>query len=56
MFVEILQAQPKGVVGLAEKYGASDVRVFGSVARGEESENSHVDILVTLPRGYDMFS
>ena len=31
--------------------GARDVRVFGSVARGEEGEGSDVDILVTLEPG-----
>lgn len=30
--------------------------VFGSVAKGEESTSSDVDFLVTLPRGYDMFT
>ena len=32
------------------------MRVFGSVAKGEESTSSDVDFLVTLPRGYDMFT
>lgn len=31
--------------------GARDVRVFGSVARGEEHETSDVDFLVTLEPG-----
>jgi uncharacterized protein len=31
--------------------GARDVRVFGSVARGEEHETSDVDLLVTLEPG-----
>jgi uncharacterized protein len=31
--------------------GARDVRVFGSVARGEENEASDVDLLVTLDPG-----
>lgn len=31
--------------------GARDVRVFGSVARGEEAEASDVDLLVTLEPG-----
>ncbi len=28
------------------KHGAFNVRVFGSVARGEETENSDIDLLV----------
>jgi len=32
------------------------VRVFDSVARREEREDSDVDFLVDFPRGYDLFS
>jgi hypothetical protein len=31
--------------------GARDIRVFGSVARGEELESSDIDFLVTLDPG-----
>ena len=41
---------------LVSQYGASHLRVFGSVARGEETPQSDVDFLVELPRGYDLFS
>ena len=39
----------------AHQFGASRLRVFGSVARGEETADSDVDFLVELPRGYDLF-
>lgn len=42
--------------GLASHYGASRLRVFGSVARGEETTDSDVDFLVELPRGYDLLT
>ena len=35
----------------AAESGATDVRVFGSVARGEERETSDVDFLVNLEPG-----
>ena len=35
----------------AQQRGARDVRVFGSVARGEERPDSDVDLLVTLEPG-----
>ena len=35
----------------ASAHGARDVRVFGSVARGEERPDSDVDILVRLDPG-----
>ena len=38
-----------------EAYGAKRIRVFGSVARGEESAESDIDILVELPVGYSLF-
>lgn len=31
---------------IAEKHGAYDLRLFGSVSRGEDKEDSDVDILV----------
>lgn len=35
----------------AKAHGARNIRVFGSVARGEEGENSDIDLLVTLDPG-----
>jgi predicted nucleotidyltransferase len=35
----------------AAQNGARDVRLFGSVARGEEHETSDIDLLVTLEPG-----
>ncbi len=34
------------ILQLAEKYGFTNVRVFGSVARGEANDTSDVDILL----------
>lgn len=36
---------------IAAKYGASDIRVFGSVARGEADEQSDIDLLVCFEPG-----
>ena len=35
------------IMELAAKYGMSNIRVFGSVARGDADENSDVDLLYT---------
>lgn len=40
---------------LAERYRAGDVRVFGSVARGDNSAASDVDIVVTTRPGCSRF-
>lgn len=39
------------IVHAAASSGARDVRVFGSVARGEEEDSSDIDFLVTLEPG-----
>ena len=52
---QILQMRA-GLTSLAAQYGATRLRVFGSVARREEGEGSDVDFLVELPRGYDLFA
>ncbi|MFQ4134712.1 nucleotidyltransferase family protein [Nodosilinea sp. PGN35] len=49
--LESLQANRAKILALAEKYGASNVRVFGSVARGEAQEDSDVDFLIDLEPG-----
>lgn len=44
----LLRRHRRAVLALAAKRGASNVRVFGSVARGEDTEASDVDLLVDL--------
>jgi hypothetical protein len=44
------------ILALGQRYGARHIRVFGSVARGEDRPDSDVDFLVDFPRGYDLFS
>lgn len=46
--LELLHKNRKKIYNLAEKYGVSEVRVFDSVARGEEKDNSDVDLLVKV--------
>jgi predicted nucleotidyltransferase len=43
------------VLRLAAQYGATDVRVFGSVARGDANETSDIDILVQMLPGRSVF-
>jgi len=37
------------VLRIAAKYGATNVRVFGSVARGDDRPDSDLDLLVDMP-------
>jgi predicted nucleotidyltransferase len=48
---ETLAAHRDEIVAVAARHGASNVRVFGSVARGEADERSDVDFLVKLEPG-----
>ena len=43
------------ILRLAEAHGASSVRVFGSVVRGESREDSDIDFLVEFQRGRTLF-
>ena len=46
--LEFLRKNRQKIYEIAEKYGVSNIRVFGSIARGEERENSDVDLLVDI--------
>ncbi|WP_139559812.1 nucleotidyltransferase family protein [Methylotetracoccus oryzae] len=50
-----LRAQREAIHDLAREFGARRIRVFGSVARGEERPDSDVDFLVDFSPGYDFF-
>ena len=40
---------------ILKRHGITRAAVFGSVARGEASEKSDIDILVEIPRSYSLF-
>lgn len=44
-----LRQRRRQVLDVMERYGATNVRVFGSVARGEDDEASDIDLLADLP-------
>lgn len=50
----LLQNQRPQILEIAAKYNASNVRVFGSVVRGENTPNSDVDFLVEMPPGQSL--
>lgn len=50
-----LRAQRDAIIEMAEKHGVYNVRVFGSVARGEATPESDVDILVSAKSGVSVF-
>jgi predicted nucleotidyltransferase len=48
---KIIQAHREDILRIATRYGAYNVRVFGSVARGDADAGSDVDLLVDLEPG-----
>jgi predicted nucleotidyltransferase len=48
---KLLSSRKDEILKLARKNGAYDVRVFGSVARGEARPDSDIDFLVKLEAG-----
>ena len=47
----LIETHRAEILAMAERNGLRDVRVFGSMARGDADETSDVDLLVTLPPG-----
>ena len=49
--IDVLKSKREEILSVARRHGASNVRVFGSVARGEADEKSDVDFLVDMDSG-----
>ena len=45
---KLLQEKREEILKIATKHGAYNLRIFGSVARGEERQDSDVDFLVDM--------
>lgn len=43
---QLLQEKREDILKIAAQHGAFNVRVFGSVARGDETESSDIDLLI----------
>lgn len=44
----LLRERREQILALVQKHGARNVRIFGSVARGEAGEDSDIDFLVEM--------
>ena len=56
MLLDVLHSQRDAIHAACRQFGARRIRVFGSVARGEERPDSDIDFLVDFPPGYDLFA
>lgn len=48
---EDIRSRREAILEVARRYGASNVRIFGSVARGDATENSDLDLIVRFEPG-----
>lgn len=53
--IDEIRAKRDLIIKIAQKYGLTDVCIFGSVARGTDDEDSDIDILVTSNSGTTLF-
>ncbi|MBC8481135.1 MAG: nucleotidyltransferase family protein [Planctomycetes bacterium] len=52
---EIISDQKDQILAIATKYGARNIRIFGSVARGTADQSSDVDFLVDFEEDRNLF-
>lgn len=54
-YIEMVKQKRREILQIAGRYGAKNVRIFGSVARGEADELSDIDFVVELEPGRTLF-
>jgi predicted nucleotidyltransferase len=52
---DLLEEKREDILRIAKRYGARNLRIFGSVARGDAGPESDVDFLVELEPGRTLF-
>ena len=53
---ELLQEKRIEILKIAAQYGGSNVRIFGSVARGEATADSDIDFLMDIQAGRSLLN
>lgn len=53
--MELLQKHKAEILEIAKRRGVERIRVFGSVARGEDTPESDIDLLVKMADGRSYF-
>ena len=52
---ELVQTHRNDILRIASRYGAYNVRIFVSVARGDADEQSDLDFIVDMETGRSLF-
>jgi hypothetical protein len=50
-----LDRNRQAIIEMANRYGAKNVRVFGSMARGDADDESDIDFVVDMEPGRSLF-
>lgn len=53
--MNLLKSKREAILEIAARHGATNVRLFGSAARGEAGEESDIDLLVDVGPGRTPF-
>ncbi|MCX6343888.1 MAG: nucleotidyltransferase family protein [Armatimonadetes bacterium] len=53
---QLLESKREEILRIANEHGAHNIRIFGSVARGEASDTSDVDFLVEFEPGTSLLT
>ena len=53
--LDFLRSRRSEILALAARHGAANVRVFGSVARGEDAAHSDLDFLVDMAEDRSLY-
>lgn len=53
--IELVRQHRDEILEIADRYGASDVRLFGSAARGEARDDSDLDFVVKFAATASLF-
>jgi predicted nucleotidyltransferase len=49
--IDLIHKKREEILRIAAEHGAKNIRIFGSVLRGEDTENSDIDFLIELEPG-----
>jgi predicted nucleotidyltransferase len=55
LLIELVRARREDILRIASRRGAYNIRIFGSVARGDADEQSDLDLLVDMEAGRSLF-
>jgi uncharacterized protein len=55
VLADLVQSKRTEILSTAKRYGVKEIRLFGSVARGDDVAESDVDFLVELFPGRSLF-